>query len=318
MKKSMKIINKYIVEQKELGIPKRVLGKTGYEVGILSLGGQGSLENQGNRDNNLQIIQEAYRMGINYFDTSPVYGPSEEFYGEVIPPFRKNIFLATKSDDRTRDGSIKLLEKSLKRLKTDYIDLWQVHHIDSDKDVDLILQKDGALKAFSEMKEQGVVKFIGLTGHAHPDLLLKLMKEFHFDTVLCPVNSADANMKPSFLDTVVVEANKQNMGIIGMKVFAQGFIFHPDGIVNPSDPLMFSMSQPISTIIVGHDSISQLRENVSIAKTFEYLYKEEIEEIKNKSKNFTKRGAFFRREFGNYQSREKLGKPFLPLSRFDK
>ena len=106
-----------------------------------------------------------FKLGVNYFDTSPVYGPSEEYYGKALGNARKKIFLATKTHDRTRDGSLKLLEKSLKRLKTDYVDLWQIHHLDSLDDVKKVTADDGALQALLEMQEEGVVKHLGFTGH---------------------------------------------------------------------------------------------------------------------------------------------------------
>lgn len=299
----------YLLEGAKSDIPKRPLGKTGHQVSIFSLGGQGSLETQGGKDNCIEIIQTAFELGINYMDTSPIYGPSEDYYGEAIQDFRKKIFLASKTDIRTYDGSMKLLERSLKRLKTDYLDLWQLHHVDAMKEINQITGEDGALKALIEMKEQGVVKNIGFTGHERPKILMKLMDRHDFDTVLCPVNAADLHMNPPFLETVVPAANKKKMGVIGMKVFSQGFIFNKNGLTTAWAPLTYALSQPVSTLIVGCDSVEQLRENVAIAKAFKKLSPKELKEIVAKTKKYKRRASFFRSVYGGYDSREELSDP---------
>lgn len=124
-------ITGYSIKIANTTLPKRKLGKTGFEVGIFSLGGQGALEQQRDEDEMVEIIQRAYDLGVNYFDTSPIYGPSEDYYGKAIPGFRNDIVLATKSDKRDRDGALRDMENSLKRLNTDWIDVWQIHHIEN-------------------------------------------------------------------------------------------------------------------------------------------------------------------------------------------
>ena len=305
-----RVQNLHFASNLMLPMPKRKLGKTGYEVGLFSLGGQGSLETHGDEANCIEIIERAYALGVNYFDTSPVYGPSERYYGKALKGIRNKIFLATKTDDRTRDGSLRLLEESLKRLKTDYIDLWQIHHLENIEDVNLVTKKDGVLEALIEMKEQKVVKNIGFTGHDSPDALIEMMKRYAFDTVLCPVNAADVHMKPSFIKTVVEDGRKKDMGIIGMKVFSQGWIFHPKGIMTSWEPIMHALSQAVSTIIVGCDSVEQLEENISIAKSFYQLNKGQKKSIENKVKGRTREGCFFREEFGGYDSQKHLNDPF--------
>jgi len=292
----------------DIDIPKRKLGNTGLEVGIFSLGGQGALEHQRDKEEMAEIITRAYELGVNYFDTSPIYGPSEDYYGHAIPSFRNDIILATKSDKRDGDGALKDIEKSLERLKTDWIDVWQIHHVDNMEEVEQIFGPGGALEAFKQMKDEGVVKNIGITGHEDPEVLVEMLNRFPFDTVLCVANAADVNVDPSFESTLYPVANEMNVGIIGMKVFAQGYIFHPDGIKTTWEPLYYAMSQPISTVIVGCDSVAQLEENVALAKGFYKLSPEQLEEIQNQTKSYTKRGAFFRSEFGGYSSQEKLKK----------
>lgn len=290
-------------------MPTRKLGKTGYDVSIFSLGGQGSLEEHGDKKNSVNIIRRAFDLGINYFDTAPIYGPSEDYYGEALNGIRKRVFLASKTDDRTRDGSLKLLEKSLKRLKTDYLDLWQIHHLEDESEVKEIGQKQGAIQALIEMQEQGVVNFIGLTGHEDPDVLISAMKICDFDTVLVPVNAGDKHTKKSFIKDFLPVANSENMGVIGMKIFAQGFIFDPDGITTTWEPISYALSQDVSTVIVGHDSVAQLEENVALAKSFYQLSNDQQENIEKKTKDYVKRHSFFRKEFGGYKSRRNLDAP---------
>ncbi len=302
---------KHLKFSQKIKMPTRKLGKTGYDVGVFSLGGQGSLETQGGEKECINIIERAYELGVNYFDTSPVYGPSEDYYGKALKGIRNKIFLATKTDKRDKDSSLKEIDKSLKRLKTDYIDLWQIHHLSKIGEINQVTKKDGALQALIEMKEQGVVKNIGFTGHENPDILLEMMKRYDFDTILCPTNACDLNMKKSFIKTVVKEANKKKMGVIGMKIFSQGYIFHPEGITNTWEALIYALSQPISTIIVGCDSVEQLEGNISIAKSFYQLDKETLDSISNKTKKYKRRANFFRSEYGGYNSKEKLSEPFV-------
>ena len=302
-------MNWYKIAQKT-DMSKRKLGKTNYQVGIISLGGQGSLETQGNEKNCVEIIQRAFDLGINYFDTSPVYGPSELYYGKALKGFRKKIFLASKTDKRDRDGALRDVENSLKRLKTDYLDSLQIHHLDRMEEVDELSGKSGALEAIQELKEQGVIKYCGLTGHEHPDVLLEMMKRHDFDTVLCPVNAGDCHMNPPFANTVLKKAAKKNMGVIGMKVLSQGFIFHPKGITSIWEPINYSLSQSVSTIIVGHDTVEQLEENVAIAKAFTYLDNDVLKDIENKTKKYQRRVSFFRRQYGGYDRRDELVEPY--------
>jgi aryl-alcohol dehydrogenase-like predicted oxidoreductase len=136
-------------------------------------------------------------------------------------------------------------------------------------------------------------------------------KRYSFDTVLFPVNAAERHVKPSFIEEVLPWAQKNKLGIIGMKVFAQGFLFEPKGLVSSWEIMSYALSQPVSTIIVGHDNVGQLEENVAIAKAFRQLSKDEMMEIENKTKHYTKRACFFRSRYGGYSSRDELDPPYL-------
>lgn len=308
VKKSLLALQQFnylLSKQEEKDIPTRPLGKTGVQVSIFGLGGQGALESHGDADNCVKIIRRAVELGVSYMDTSPVYDESEEYYGEALGDDRKKIFLATKTDDRTRDGSMKLLEKSLKRLKTDHVDLWQLHHLENMDEAAKACGKDGALQALKEMQEQKVVRFLGITGHDHPDALLYAMLEHPFDVVLCPVNACDRNVQPAFLDTVVPLANKREMGVVGMKVFAQGHMFHKK-LVSPEEALVYALSQRVATVIAGCDDVDQLEFCVEVAKRFSPANETILREIEKKTKKIARHACFYRREFGGYESRDKL------------
>ena len=164
----------------QAAIPTRNLGKTGYKVGIFSLGGQASLEKANNFDIAVPIIERALDMGVNYIDTSSIYGGperwSEQYVGKVMAKRRNEAFLATKTKERTRDGSMRMIEKSLQLLQTDHVDLWQLHDIGTMFDVNEIWAKGGAMEALQEIKEQKVVSYLELTGNYQPDALIEGIK----------------------------------------------------------------------------------------------------------------------------------------------
>lgn len=222
----------------------RVLGKTGVNVTSFGLGGEGILRTSGKMKEAVAVIKKALDLGVTYFDTAPAYAKSQDYYGEALHERRDNIFLASKTHERTRSGSLKLLEDSLNRLRTDHLDLWQLHDLRTKDDLDEIFSKDGALKAAQEAKEQGLIKFIGITGHHDPQILLEAMRRFPFDTVMCSVNAADIWYLP-FKDTVIPEAIKQNMGIIAMKVLGRGALLRKDGIETAKEGISYVLNLPV-------------------------------------------------------------------------
>jgi len=169
-------------------MPTRNLGKTGFRVGIFSLGGQAAIEKPDNEAVAVPLVEKALDLGVNYIDTSARYGGdprwSEQYIGKVMKRRRNEAYLATKTHDRTRDGSLKLLETSLKLLQTDHVDLWQIHNLTSMEQVERIFAPDGAVKAMQEAREQKLVRHLGITGHADPDVLLEALRRFPFDTIL--------------------------------------------------------------------------------------------------------------------------------------
>jgi aryl-alcohol dehydrogenase-like predicted oxidoreductase len=279
-------------------IPQRRLGKTGAKVGIYSLGAQATVEQVGMREQAIEIVNRCIDLGINYIDTSAWYGmdgtssagdhlrgTSERHVGEVMKTRRNEVFLATKTHDRSYDGAMKHLESSLKNLQTDRIDLWQIHNIKpgGDEDIDYIFSDEGCMKALVKAQEEGTVRFLGITGHADPDPMKELVDRYPFDTVLMALNAADKHYN-SYIEKLLPTAVEKEMGIIGMKIPARDRIFSHGGILTMKEAMSYTMSLPISTIIVGIDNIPELEENIRIAQEFEPLTAEEMLAIEDKVK----------------------------------
>jgi aryl-alcohol dehydrogenase-like predicted oxidoreductase len=280
---------------KESPMPKRILGKTNYQVGIFSLGGQATLEQPGTEKESIKIINRAIDLGVNYIDTAAAYGQgiSETYIGKVMKERRKEVFLATKTHNRTYDGSMKLLEKSLKQLQTDKIDLWQLHNVRTEDDLKKIFADNGAIKALEEARRSGIVRFLGITGHYDPWILKKAIDEYNFDCILMALNAADRHNK-SFIDNLLPFAVQKNLGIIGMKIPAQGRIFRPDGINSMKQAMEYVLTLPVSTIIVGISTIQELEENVRIAKNFKPLTNEQMKQLEELTKPYFEDAAWFK------------------------
>ncbi len=273
--------------------PTRKLGNTGYDVRIFSLGGQAALEQKDNLDNASAIINRALELGINYFDSAPLYGDSEIYYGETLGERRNDIFLTTKTHKRNYDDAMRLLEKSLKRLKTDHVDLWQIHNIEDKYDVEDIFAKNGVWKAMVKAKEEKITKNIGITGHFDPDVLRDAITRENFDTILMALNAADVHNK-SFIQNLLPTAVEKNMGIIGMKVYGRGRIFSDSGITKQEDVVGYVLSLPVSTIIVGCDDVKQLEQNVELAKNFKPFDEQKKQHLEDLTASYYKDASFFK------------------------
>ena len=268
-------------------IPRRRLGNTGEKVSMYSLGGQATLEEQWGHDKAIEIINKAIDLGINYIDTSAYYGTSERgtserYIGEVMETRRDEVFLATKTFARSYDGAMSDLEKSLDNLKTNKIDLWQIHSIDANENIDRIFSDTGCLKAFEKARSEGTVRFLGITGHHSPTPMKTLLERYPFDTVLMAINPADKYYL-SMIENLMPTAVEKRMGIIGMKVPARGRIFDKGGIISMEEAMNYTLSLPVSTIIVGIREVAQLEENIQIAKDFVSLSADEMLAIEEKA-----------------------------------
>jgi aryl-alcohol dehydrogenase-like predicted oxidoreductase len=244
----------------------RKLGRTGADVEAVSLGGEGILRTTGRSAEAVPMILEALRMGVRYCDTAPAYQQSQDYYGEAfraLPGARDKVTLASKTHERDMNGALRLLDDSLRRLGTDHLDIWQLHDLRTEDDLDEIFAKDGAIKAVERAKAEKRIRFVGITGHHDPAILVEAMRRYPFDTVLCAITPADPRRAP-FLRTVVPEARKRGMGVVGMKVMAAGRLLR-DGAAQ-SDELIRYAASFADTVIIGCSSAAEVQRNLAAGR----------------------------------------------------
>jgi predicted aldo/keto reductase-like oxidoreductase len=261
------------------GLPKRPLGKTDQWVSIIGLGGHHigiPAEKEA-----IAIIHEAIDEGITFFDNAWDYhnGGSEEKMGKALATGgrRQKVFLMTKCCARDYDGARQHLEDSLRRLQTETIDLWQFHEINWDVDPDWIFDR-GALKYALEARQAGKIRYIGFTGHKDLAHHLKMLsKPFEWDTVQMPINCLDAHYR-SFQTKVVPECVRRRIGVIAMKALAGGVI--PSQLrITAETCRRFALSLPVSTLVCGIRSRDDLRQDVTIARNFQPMTPDEIDNL---------------------------------------
>jgi aryl-alcohol dehydrogenase-like predicted oxidoreductase len=266
-------------------LPKRPLGKTGYQVTIYGLGGLYTISKHNRRDEAVEIINRAIDLGVNYIDTSARYGAgaSELNIGTVMKERRDEVFLATKSHDYTYDGTMALVAQSLRRLQTDHIDLYQHHQLGGLGQLEQLQQKHSARQAFERLRDEGVIRYIGVTGHS-PRVLADALEDYPYDCALIILNAARAEMKdPEDLDRFFRIAQEKEVGVIAMKVVARGKLIRQG--LDIRQLLPYALSYPVSTAVVGISDISHLEENVRIASAFEQLGEEEMAQIRVLAQN---------------------------------
>ncbi len=294
-------------------MPTHNLGQTGYRVGILSLGGQATLEIPGKEAESEAIIHRALDLGINYIDSAAGYGngTSEKHIGLVMKSRRKEAFITSKTADRTYDGSMRLLERTLKSMNTDHLDLWQLHNLQRQDEFDQIFAPNGALKALLQAREQGMATFLGVTGHYEPNILLAAIRRFNFDTILMAVNAADRHYL-SFIEHLLPAAQQMKLGIIGMKVATRGRVLstwtpppaeqQPErmrtsrpGTLTIQEALSYNLSLPVSTTIIGVDTVAQIEQNVALASSFTPLSEAQMRDLEIRTLPIARQALYFRR-----------------------
>ena len=300
----------------DAAMPTRNLGRTGYRTGIFSLGGQAAIEQPDNEAVAVPLVERALDLGVNYVDTAAAYGGtqrwSQRYIGQVMARRRAEVFLASKTNDRTRDGSLRLLEQSLQLLQTDHLDLWQIHNLSRLEQVEQIFGEGGAVRALTEARDQRLVRFLGVTGHADPAVLMEAIRRFPFDTVLLALNAADRHHL-SFAAQLLPMAVERQMGIIGMKIPARsrilsswsppaapttGFEAVPSprpGTITMREAMYYTLSLPVSTVIIGCDSVTQVEENVRLASTFTPLSEAQLAALAQRTGDIARQALFFRR-----------------------
>lgn len=235
------------------------------------------------------ITRRAYDLGINYFDNAHSYwgGRSEEVFGEVLPAVRKDVFITTKSTDRTRDGAAKELDLSLRRLKTDYVDLWQIHAVGEMEEVDRIFGPGGAIEAFEAAKRAGKCRFIGFTGHRDPHVHMAMLDRYDaYDTILMPLHPADPSYL-SFEQIVLPEARKRGLGIQGMKGLANAKLLQS---LSVRQCIQYVLSLPIHCLAVGCTTIGQIEDDVRIAREFAQYDDDQLTAIRDRAKRIAGAG----------------------------
>lgn len=274
------------------GLPTRVLGRTGERVSILALGGWhiGSVKEDAEA---IRLMHAAIDEGMTFFDNSWDYhdGRSEELMGRAMEGRRDTVFLMTKNCERDYTGSMRCLEDSLRRLRTDRVDLWQFHEIIYDSDPDWVFEK-GGMKAALEARAAGKVRYIGFTGHKHPDIhLAMLAKPFEWDTAQMPVNVLDHHYR-SFEQHVVPVCLKANVGVIGMKGFGGG-----DGVaaragLTPAEAYRYALTQPVASQVVGLSSKEHLEAAIALGRGFTPMSESEQAALRDRVREVASDGRF--------------------------
>jgi aryl-alcohol dehydrogenase-like predicted oxidoreductase len=294
-------------------MPTRSLGRTGHQVGLFSLGGQGVIERANSEAMAIAVVRRALDLGVNYIDTAPRYTAgareSERNIGNALRGDRQRVFLATKTHDRSRDGSLKLLDESLELLQTDHVDLWQLHNIQFQEEIDQVFAAGGALEALLQAQADGRTRFLGITGHFDPAPLLEGLRRFDFDCILMALNAADPHCA-SFAARLLPTAVAKRMGIIAMKVPAHGRLLStwtpPLGEQNPwaaadrpgtltmQEALHYVWTLPVSTAIVGCDHPQHVQANVDAACRFVPLSAQRLQEMAARTAPIARQALFFR------------------------
>jgi len=279
-------------------MPVRVLGGTGIQVSLIGLGGWHLGFDYIAEGLAVRMVRTAIDNGVNFMDNCWDYndGASETRMGKALQDgYRDRVFLMTKIDGRTKKDAAKQLDESLRRLKTDHIDLVQHHEILRFEDPHRIFDDDGANAALLEARDAGKIRFIGFTGHKDPRIHLYMLEiaranGFQFDTVQMPLNVMDAHFR-SFEKLVLPELNKDNTGVLAMKTLANGTILESK-TVTATECLQYAMNLPVATVITGCESLEELDQALNAARTFKPLTEDEVNSLLAKTAQAASRGEF--------------------------
>ena len=276
-------------------IPTRALGRTSATVSAIGIGGY-HLGLVRTAKEATQIVHAAIEAGITFFDNAWEYheGKSEERLGKALVGRRGEVFLMTKLCTHGRDAktAMRQLDESLRRLKTDYLDLWQIHEVAYHNDPERHFMKGGAVEALEKAKREGKVRFVGFTGHKDPSLHLRMLSyDFPFDTCQMPLNCFDATFQ-SFEQQVLPEVNRRGIAAIGMKSLGGEGSAVKRKIVSAEDGLRYAMSLDVATTVSGVDSMRVLRQNVRVARDFERMTNAEMQDLRSRCADVAADGRF--------------------------
>lgn len=266
--------------QRDTPLATRRLGRTGVEVSVLGLGGF-HIGMDGLSDTDaVKLTRAAIDAGITFMDNNWGYheGRSEERMGEALAGgYRDQVFLMTKFDARSKQDALRELDESLRRLRTDHLDLWQIHEVVYYNDPELLAEPGGALEALDEAKQAGKTRFVGFTGHKDPALHRETLDLFDFDTVQLPLNVMDHHFQ-SFERQVLPVLLERDLGVIAMKSYGDRVILD-SGVVTPEEALRYVLNLPVSTVVKGLEGLGDLEEAIEIARGFTGLSEEEVAAI---------------------------------------
>ncbi|AIY87022.1 MULTISPECIES: aldo/keto reductase [unclassified Thermotoga] len=275
---------------------KRVLGKTGENLSVVGFGGIVVMNES--VDSAKKVVARAIERGINYFDVAPSYGDAEEKLGPALKPYRDQVFLACKTMERTKEGVWRELKESLKRLRTDHLDLYQFHAVTTLNEVEAIFSPNGAIEAFLEAREEGLIKYIGFSAHSE-EAALAMLERFDFDTVLFPLNWASWLGK-GFGKKLYSKAREKNMGILAIKALAKRRLeegeekrwkkcwYYPvDDFEEASMALRFTLSLPVTAAVSpSHQEFLWWMCDI-VEKQGTKISEEELQILKEKAQNLT-------------------------------
>jgi aryl-alcohol dehydrogenase-like predicted oxidoreductase len=280
-------------------IPGHPFGTTGIEVTRVGLGGEGVLRTHGRVEEARTVIREALAQGIRYFDSARAYAGSQGYYGSVWqadPSLRPTVFQASKSARRDRRGALADLEETLKVMGIDYLDLWQIHDVRTDAEIEAIAGPGGALEAFLEARSSGKVRFIGVTGHHDPSVLTRAVREWPVDSVMMPVSPVEAALG-GFLDRTLPLAREKGVAVIGLKILGASQYVHPEGGITAEILLRYALSQGVTVAIAGCSSPEEVRTLAGVGRGFQPLTQEEQQGLVGAFRPYAKGLAFYRGRF---------------------
>ena len=280
----------------ESRLRKLLTGKPGPGVTRIGLGGEGILRTTGRDEEALAMLDAAYRSGIRYYDSAVAYADSERYQGifwRNRPGWMQETYQAGKSARRDYRGAMAELHRTLERLGRDTIDLWQIHDVRTQGDIRAIEAKDGALRAFAEAKETGLVRGIGVTGHYDPEVIRYAVRHWPVDAVLLPVNPVEAAIG-GFLDETIPAAREQGVGVIGMKTLGAGNFIFPDAGLTPEILFRFALAQDTDLIIVGCGTPAEARALAELGENPAPMGEEEQDGIVELIRPYAERLAFYR------------------------
>ncbi|PTL75947.1 aldo/keto reductase [Vitiosangium sp. GDMCC 1.1324] len=278
-------------------VPRRKLGRTGEQVSCIGVGGF-HIGMQKDEAESIHIIRRALDSGINFLDNCWDYndGQSELRMGKALQDgYRSKAFLMTKIDGRDKKTAAKQIDESLQRLRTDHLDLLQLHEIIRDTDPDRAFAEGGAMEAMIDARKAGKARFLGFTGHKSPTIHLKMLETakkhgFRFDTVQMPLNVMDAHFD-SFEKRVLPVLVREEIGVLGMKPMGGGIILESKAVSAP-DCLRYSLSLPTSVVITGMDSTDRLEQALSVARDFKPPSEKQVEALLAKTAKPARGGTF--------------------------